>query len=232
VAAIAEHLLVAAENSHAPAFIRIEALSALRLLIRHLPPEINHDLALRVLAIAENPAFSQFDEATMGSQDPLSRGRLDFGAQNLPVLALVMATEAAAASTDAGGAFLTGQAAQRVVALALLLLRNTDGTAAKWGGAALARLTKYEPGLAYYAITLVTHPVDDVRAAAAAIGSLDDTTQQAFAEDPSPAVRANLASRASELRDNVLAALQTDEHLDVKRALAAALPSDQAAPNT
>jgi hypothetical protein len=232
VAAIAEHLLAAAENSHAPAFIRIEALSALRLLIPHLPPELNHDLALRVLAIAENPAFSQFDEATMGSQDPLSRGRLNFSAQNLPVLALVMVTEAAAASTDAGGAFLTGQSAQRVVALALLLLRNTDGTAAKWGGAALARLTKYEPGLAYYAITLITHPVDDVRAVAAAIGSLDDTTQQAFAEDPSPAVRANLASRASELRDNVLAALQTDEHLDVKRALAAALPSDQAAPNT
>ena len=75
VAAIAEHLLVAAENSHAPAFIRVEALSALRSLIRHLPPEINEGLALRVLAIAENPAFSQFDEATMGSQDPLSRGR-------------------------------------------------------------------------------------------------------------------------------------------------------------
>jgi len=232
VAAIAEHLLVAAENSHAPAFIRIEALSALRLLIRRLPPEINDGLALRVLAIAENPAFSQFDEAAMSSQDPLSRGRLDFGAQNLPVLAMLMATEAAAASTDAGGAFLTDQAARRVVTLALLLLRSTDGTAARWGGAALARLSKYEPSLAHYATALMTHPVDEVRVAAAAIGSLDDTAQQAFAGDPSPAVRANLASRASELSGNVLAALQADEHLDVKRALAAALRSDQATPNT
>jgi hypothetical protein len=67
---------------------------------------------------------------------------------------------------------------------------------------------------------------------AAAIGSLDNTTQQTFAEDPSPAVRANLASRARELDGNVLAVLQADEHLDVKRALAAALPSDRAAPNT
>ncbi len=204
----------------------------MRLLIGHLPPAINHDLALRVLAIAENPAFSQFDEAIMGSQDPLSRGRLDFGAQNLPVLALVMTTEAAAASIAAGGAFHTGQAAQRVVTLALWLLRSTDGTTAKWGGAALARVTKYEPGLAHYATTLMTHPVDEVRAAAAAIGSLDNTTQQTFAEDPSPAVRANLASRARELGGNVLVVLQADEHLDVKRALAAALPSDQAAPNT
>jgi hypothetical protein len=97
---------------------------------------------------------------------------------------------------------------------------------------ALARLTKYEPSLSHYATALMTHPVDEVRVAAAAIGSLDDTAQHAFAEDPSPAVRATLASRATELSGNVLAALQADEHLDVKRALAAALPFDQATPNT
>jgi hypothetical protein len=48
----------------------------------------------------------------MLSQDPLSRGRLDFGARNLPLLALIMTAEAAASAADAGEDFLPGQAVQ------------------------------------------------------------------------------------------------------------------------
>jgi hypothetical protein len=57
-------------------------------------------------------------------------------------------------------------------------------------------------------------------AAAAAI--LDVTAQRVLATDPSAQVRANLASRASELVPEVVATLQSDEHPDVKRALASA----------
>jgi hypothetical protein len=55
---------------------------------------------------------------------------------------------------------------------------------------------------------------------AAAGAVLDVTAQQVLATDPSAQVRANLASRASELTPEIIAALQLDEHPDVKRILA------------
>ena len=92
---VARHLLLYAENQYAPAFIRTEAVAALHTLLRVLPTDVNGGLAGYLLAIAENPELNDFDQAEIASQNPLSRGRLDTGAKNLPVFALLASATAA-----------------------------------------------------------------------------------------------------------------------------------------
>ncbi|HJZ03159.1 MAG TPA: hypothetical protein VJ305_20755, partial [Streptosporangiaceae bacterium] len=86
--AVADHLVAIVESSNPPAFIRADALAARDLLRAHLPAEVNVRHAARLLAIAENPVLSEFDQLEIASGDPLSRGRLNLGARELPALAL------------------------------------------------------------------------------------------------------------------------------------------------
>jgi hypothetical protein len=227
-AAVAEHLLAVAEGHQAPAFVRAEALSALYSILRQLPPDVNSRLAGRLLAIAENPALNEDDQAELASQDPLSRGRLDIGARRLPMLALLTAASAAASAAEAGTDIesLPAQAVQRLITHAMRLLRNPDREASTYGATVLALVSRYEPGLARYTAALVGHPSDEVRSIAAATAALDETTQHMLVADSSPQVRARLAGRTRELADDVLATLRTDEHVDVIRALASAAKAD------
>jgi hypothetical protein len=200
-----------------------------RSLLRRLLAEENGRLAGRLLAIAENPALNDLDQAELAAQDPLSRGRLDTGAKRLPMLALLMAAEAAAMAAEAG-ADVDGPPAeemQPLVTQAMGLLHHSDQEAAKFGAAALARASRYDPGLAAYSTALIAHPSDEVRSVAAAVAVLDDTAQRILAADPSPQVRAKLAGRARELADDVIASLRTDTHVDVIRVLATATESDK-----
>ena len=103
---------------------------------------------------------------------------------------------------------------------AVQLLRGPDPDAAKHGAMALALAYRYDPGLPDYSTTLIAHPNAEVRAVAAAAAVLDVTAQRVLVTDPSAQVRANLASRVSELVPEVIAALRSDEHPDVMRALA------------
>lgn len=102
---------------------------------------------------------------------------------------------------------------------ALQLLRDPDPDAAKHGATVMALAYRYDPGLPDYRATLIAHPNPEVRAVAAAAAVLDVTAQRVLVTDPTAQVRANLASRASELLPEVIAALRSDEHPDVKRAL-------------
>jgi hypothetical protein len=221
-AAVADHLLAVAASSNPPAFVRADALAALDLLRAHLPAEVNARHAGRLLAIAENPVLSVFDELEIASGDPLSRGRLNLGARELPALALVMAASAAASAAQVGDDVegLPPPAGLQMIIHALHLLRGSDADAAKHGAMALALAYRYDPGLPDYRAMLIAHPNAEVRAVAAAAAVLDVTAQRVLVTDPSPQVRANLASHASELVPEVIAALRSDEHPDVKRALA------------
>jgi hypothetical protein len=49
-------------------FARIEAVAALRTLQHRLPADVNAITARRLLAVAENPALSDFDRAEIASQ--------------------------------------------------------------------------------------------------------------------------------------------------------------------
>ncbi|HET9898892.1 MAG TPA: hypothetical protein VFQ44_28545, partial [Streptosporangiaceae bacterium] len=221
--AVADHFLAVAESPTPPAFVRADALVALDLLRPHLPPEANTRHSARLLALAENPVLSVFDQMELASGDPLSRGRLNLGARELPTLALVMAASAAASVAQAGAVAedLPPGAGLRMITRALQLLRGPNPEAAKHGATTMILAYRYDPGLPDYRAALISHPNAEIRAVAAAAATLDTTAQQVLATDPSAQVRANLASRVSELASEVVARLQSDDHPDVKRALAA-----------
>ena len=223
-AAVAEHLLIYAQNQHAPGFIRTEAVAALLSLLRLLPPDLNVALAGRLLVIAENPALTDLDQAEIASQDPLSRGRLDTGAKNLPIFALLTAATAAGRAADAepGIDTLPDQAVQRLFAHAVQLLHNPAPEASRYGAGTLAWASRYAPRLAPFTTALITHPSDEARNVAAAMAILDEAAQRILSADPSPQVRASLASRASELAEDVLRTLRADQHPEVRRTLAMA----------
>jgi hypothetical protein len=220
--AVADHLLAVAESPDPPAFIRADALVALNLLRAHLPAEVNAGHAARLLALAENPALNTFDQMELASGDPLSRGRLNLGARELTTLALVMAASAAASASQAGADVedLPPGAGLQMITRALQLLRDPDSGAAKHGATIMVLAYRHDPDLPDYRAMLVAHPYAEVRAVVAAAAILDVTAQRVLATDPSAQVRANLASRASELVPEVIASLRSDEHPDVKRALA------------
>ncbi|MGO8961942.1 MAG: hypothetical protein ACLQFR_31905 [Streptosporangiaceae bacterium] len=222
--AVAEHLVIYAQNQHAPGFIRTEAVAALLSLLRLLPPDLNVDLAGRLLAIAENPTLTELDQAEIASQDALSRGRLDTGAKNLPIFALLTAATAAGLAADAepGIDTLPDQAVQSLFSHAVQLLHSPDPDASRYGAGALAWTSKYAPRLAPFTTALITHPSDEVRNVAAAMAILDEAAQRILAVDPSPQVRASLASRTGELADDVLPTLRADQHPEVRRTLTVA----------
>ncbi len=223
-AAVAGHLLATAESPYAPAFVRADALAALHLIIGQLPPELNGRLAGRFLAIAENPALTEHDQAELASQDLLSRGRFDMGARDLPMLALVCAATAAsqAAEVHSESESLPAESIRRMIIYAVKLLHSTDRKTSKYGAITLALASKCQPGLGRFSAALLVHPSDEVRSVAASIGPLDETTQLILAGDPSPGVRIRLASRASELDEDIIAGLAADVHPDVLQALAGA----------
>jgi hypothetical protein len=232
-AEVAWHLVAIAESNHPPAFYRAEALSALHSVIRQLSPDLNRQLAMRLLALAENPSLNEYDQVELASQDPLSRGRLDIGAKDLSTRALVMAADAAAFASDGGTATsLAGPDMGRLLIHAARLVRSADQETSKRGATALALASRFEASLAHYGAVIAVHPDEEVRAVAASTAALDEATQRILATDPSPKVRSGLASRAPELAGDVLATLRADEHTQVQQALATAGHSGSGTPSS
>jgi hypothetical protein len=222
-AAVADHLLAIAESSNPPAFVRADALAALQSLQPHLPAKVNARHTGRLAAIAANPALNALDQWEIASGDPLSRGKLNLGARDLPALALLMAANATAAAgrLDADTEVLPPEAWSGMVTRALGLLRGSDPQTAWYGAVVLALANRHGHGLPDFGPLLVGHPNTDVRAVAAGRADLGPTAQRVLMTDPSPKVRANLASRVGELDPEVVAVLSSDTHPDVRRALAA-----------
>jgi hypothetical protein len=127
------------------------------LLRAHLPAEVNARHAGRLLAVAENPVLSAFDQLEIASGDPLNRGCLNLGARELPVLALVMAASVAASAVQAGADVesLPPEAGLQMITHALQLLRGPDPEAAKHGATVMALKYRYDPGLPDYRAMLI-----------------------------------------------------------------------------
>ena len=222
-AEVARYLLAIAESGYPPAFYRAEALDALHSLVSQLSPDLNHQLATRLLELAENPKLNEYDQAELASQDPLSRGQLNIGAKDLATQALVVAADAAAFASDGGTTTsLTGPDMGRLVTHAAQLIRSADKEISKRGALALALASRCQASLAHYGAVIAVHPDEEVRAVAASTAALDDALQRNLAIDPSPKVRAALACRGAELVGDVLTMLRADENIQVRKALAAA----------
>jgi len=183
---------------------------------------VNARHAERLAAIAADPRLNEFDQWEIATGDSLSRGKLKLGAKEFPALALLLAANAAAAvdQPTAEAAILPPQAWPGMITQAIGLLRASDPDTATYGAVVLVLAHRHDPGLLGYGAMLAGHPDKGVRAVAAGRGVLNPATQRALMTDPSPQVRANLASRASELDPEVAAALHSDQHPDVLRALA------------
>jgi hypothetical protein len=221
IEAAVQRFLLIAESRETPAFARTDALVAIRTLIPHLPSEAAHSrLAERLLELAGNPNFNEFDQAELQSQDLLSRGRLNTGARQMPALALLIAAEAAEEAAK-GEPEMDRMPAnlQQLAISAAALLNNPDPDTAKYAAAALAHASKTDPSLAAFATALVTSSSEQTRNVAAALVNLDQTTQHILAADPAPQVRVSLASRARELTPEVLNSLREDANAEVIQAL-------------
>ena len=224
IEAAVQRFLLIAENRETPAFARTDALVAIRTLIPHLPSEVAHSrLAERLLELAGNPNFNEFDQAELQSQDLLSRGRLNTGARQMPALALLIAAEAAeeAAKGEPEIDRMPANLLQQLAISAAALLNSPDPDTAKYAAAALAHASKTDPSLAGFATALVTSSSEQTRNVAAALVNLDQTTQHILAADPAPQVRVTLASRARELTPEVLNSLREDANAEVIHALTA-----------
>jgi hypothetical protein len=116
---------------------------------------------------------------------------------------------------------------QRLFAHAVRLLNSPIQEAPRYGAGALAWASRYATRLAPFTTALITHPSTEVREIAAAMAVLDESAQQILAADPSPRVRARLATRTRELAHDVLARLLADEHAEVRRAVASAAATFQ-----
>jgi hypothetical protein len=125
-----------------------------------------------------------------------------------------------AADAGADVESLRGQPTQYMITQAVQLLHGQDREALKNGAIVLAMVSRFDPSFTRYADALILHPSAEVRDVAASVAVLDGSTQRILAADSSPQVRAALATRGSELADDVLVTLQADEHPEVKRALA------------
>lgn len=216
IAAAARQFLSVAGDRRSPAFARVDALHAIRLLVPRMPPGTARESAGELLRICEHPDLNEFDQAEILTQDLLSRGRLDTGAAQLPALALLVAAEAAAADGDGPEPAM----ARRLVVRAAPLLRSPDPDIACCAAAALARVAGDG-----FASALITQPLDRVREVAAALAPLDEAAQQILAADPAPGVRAALAARPGGPSPETLRALLADPHPDVAQAAAFACPT-------
>jgi hypothetical protein len=224
--AVALHLLAATQDALDLAIARVQAVRALRLLIDKLAPAVAADIVKPLLGIHSSPGLNEFDEMEVRMNNPLSRFQMGGGAADLGPMALVAAAEAfkrGAAGEDIRPRDI--DVARQIFAAALPLLRDLNGRDGPVQGAlAVAAIGGAAPELAQLSLVLAGHPDDDVRAQGVQSIPADNALWASLATDPSPRVRAAVARRAGELPPDVVAVLEGDPHLEVRRTIAAALP--------
>jgi len=234
IEAVARHLAAAAEDGFDDAGARAEAVGALLPLITHLDRDIAKELSERMLALHRNPRLSQFDQFAIASDVPLSRGRMNMGAQRLAPLALVVAAKAHRRAVElSAGTMLEASFADEATAAAIGLLRADDAEFRRLGAevvTAIAAVGAMSPDLSF---GLLFHTDEYVRAlgARSSVG-LTLPVLETLARDPAPRVRVVATPRADELSEETQRALAADPHLAVRASVSAplSLKADTAEP--
>ncbi|MFF8781761.1 hypothetical protein ACF07W_31215 [Streptomyces sp. NPDC015140] len=219
--AVASHMTAIAEDSQQGAAFRAETVRALRYLAPKVPKAAARDLALRLIEVHRAPHYTQTDKLEIDSNHSLSRFKLNMGSNQLPVLALVASAEMFSASRQ-GNSKMTHEEqnfAQEVIASAVPLLREGDRIMQRLGASTVVAIASSIREFAEYAIGLVFHNDEIVRARGAARGPVTPEMLAKLAEDPSAEVRAAVASRGNDLPSAVRDKLATDTHLRVRRTL-------------
>lgn len=221
--AMAQKLLLLAEDRHDAGASRADVVAALRDLIPRLPASAAADLAPRLFALYEDPGLSAADLAEIESDSPLSRFRMPLGANKLSPRALTAAAEAFAhgrePTTEADEherAF-----ANRISAVAAQLL--LDDRLAPLGAFAMLAIASASITFEHRAFSLLLHSNADVRAIGARSAQVSVSELESLVNDPSPVVRAVVAQRAEELPAHARDALAQDTDLVVRRRLQFAL---------
>lgn len=196
-AALTEHLLAMAEDTHDAAPSRTQAIDALRALAFRLPAATLSNITDRMLTISRDPQYAAIDLLTLEVSGPLSRGRLNLGIVHLPAMALVLATDAFVRRRTHRSA-LTKQEApliDEVLAMSAPLMRDPDPQVRKMAAVAVTQLAYSAPEAAVHTTGMVFHPDPEVRALAATVVPLTPHLQAALATDPALQVRQALTDR-------------------------------------
>ncbi|WP_262063454.1 hypothetical protein [Streptomyces sp. STR69] len=219
--ALASHMTAIIEDSQQGAAFRAETARALRCLVLQIPRVTARGLALRLIAVQRTPNYSKTDQLEIDSNHPLSRFKLNTGANRLPALALAASAEMFASSfeSDAVIKHEEREFAQEAIASSMPLLREEDKNTRRLGASTVVAIASSLREFAEYAAGLVFHDDEVVRARGAACGPFTAAMFAKLAEDPSAEVRAAIASRGKELPLAVREKLASDTHLNVRRIL-------------
>jgi hypothetical protein len=110
--------------------------------------------------------------------------------------------------------------ADRISAAATAMLRSGDTRAARTGARVLLAAAQADPAYVGHLAGLLCHPDGAVRALAVSSGvAISGSMLDVLLHDPSPAVRAALAARSSDLPEPAREFLRRDRHLAVRHAL-------------
>jgi hypothetical protein len=221
-AAVARHLLAQVEDTYDSGDSRSQALSALRLLLGRLEPELQREMLPRLLTVGRTPNLSEADLAEIAMDQPLSRMRSRMPGRWLGPLAQAAAAEAFSSSRSADTAEEATDLAftQQATADAARLLRDADPEARMLGAIILDAVASAAPQFGHLATPLLFHPDERIRAVGAARTACPQEILVVLAEDPSSKVRAAVARRVEELPARTASHLADDPDLDVRRTLA------------
>jgi hypothetical protein len=229
---VAERLMQTVEQVEELATNRIDAIDGLRTLSRRLPPTQLVSIAERLLVISESPRYSELDQMDIENNVPLSRIKIDTGAQRLPAACLLGAVDAAQVATASAKEQLRDQIAAlvgRILGVASRLLRHSNEQIRGYAARVVEVAANVDPeATAPFVIGMVMHHDDNVRAVGASLVSTDiGGTLTDLASEASPLVRVAVATKARVLADNLHEALRHDNDVRVRRAVESALAEDE-----
>jgi hypothetical protein len=179
------------------------------------------------VGVYREPTYTQVDITLMQSTDPLSTIKINSNAGRLPMLALLTSVEMHAAAwkdAEAPAGEQDRNYREAAAAATLPLLHHPDPQARQAAAMVIAALADTGPGFEPYLFALTTQLDETVRAIGAATVPLTQHLIATLAADSSAEVRATLASRGTDLPDEIRQALLHDPHARVRRA--AALPAE------
>lgn len=220
--AVAGHMASLVKDATSSAASRLQTLHALRQLARRIPPEDADNIIQLLVAVHNNPEFSDTDLSEIASNSPLSAMKFNSGAHHLPGLALLTAAELFAVTCTSVGAITDQQRkfAHEVAASAARQLCDSDQESRNIGALTAVALASATPEFVKSINALLYHPDERVRAHGAAYAPIELHMASMLASDPSPTVRAALATRDEELPEHVRISLAQDPHAVVRHNLA------------
>ena len=176
---------------------RHHAISALRLLLPHLPGDLSARLTEVLTQLHRNPGLSEQDLWDLQSLRPLSRGHTDTGARTFSAAVLLAAAEACAQAGVRGNP--DESLAREIADATVSLVRSRDADVAEVGARTLAVAARFAGDPAVSPVLLAAHPDDRVRAQAVSLWLTVGTPPGIIgrlARDESPVVRAAVAREA------------------------------------